>query len=169
MSRLDSILNPELGIDQARFAGSLSPTSSSSSLMVQIQRLASPLTEGEHLSLPSSSVSASPLTGNIPPLPLPPLEGPLGGQYRHRVGVLGEHDAHETCPDALNCLPDTDGRPQHTLPIILRCAILGSPKKRMTIREIYAVMEEKYPYYRTAGQTWKVRFLVVATVRVVGS
>jgi len=27
--------------------------------------------------------------------------------------------------------------------------------KRLTIREIYAAMEEKYPYYRTAGSTWK--------------
>ncbi|KAI0053388.1 winged helix DNA-binding domain-containing protein, partial [Auriscalpium vulgare] len=46
-------------------------------------------------------------------------------------------------------------RPQHTLPVILRCAILGSPKKRLTIREIYAAMEDKYPYYKTAGSTWK--------------
>lgn len=29
--------------------------------------------------------------------------------------------------------------------------------KRLTIREIYAAMEEKYPYYQTAGSTWKVR------------
>jgi len=27
--------------------------------------------------------------------------------------------------------------------------------KRLTIRDIYAAMEEKYPYYRTAGSTWK--------------
>ncbi|KAJ7476204.1 hypothetical protein FB451DRAFT_965061, partial [Mycena latifolia] len=46
-------------------------------------------------------------------------------------------------------------RPQHTLPVILRCAILGSPRKRLTIREIYAAMEEKYPYYRSTGVTWK--------------
>ncbi|KAI0066549.1 winged helix DNA-binding domain-containing protein, partial [Artomyces pyxidatus] len=65
------------------------------------------------------------------------------------------HEAHPSCPDTLACLPDTDGRPQHTLPVILRCAILGSSKKRLTIREIYAAMEEKYPYYRTAGPTWK--------------
>lgn len=68
-----------------------------------------------------------------------------------------EHRMHPDCPDTLDCLPDTDGRPQHTLPVILRCAILGSPKKRLTIREIYAAMEAKYPYYRTAGPTWKVR------------
>ncbi|EPT03534.1 hypothetical protein FOMPIDRAFT_1115920, partial [Fomitopsis schrenkii] len=65
------------------------------------------------------------------------------------------HEPHPNCPDTLTCLPDTDGRPQHTLPVILRCAILGSPKKRLTIREIYAAMEKKYPYYKTAGPAWK--------------
>lgn len=67
-----------------------------------------------------------------------------------------DHEHHPNCPDTLDCLPDTDGRPQHTLPVILRCAILGSPRKRLTIREIYAAMEGKYAYYRTAGPTWKV-------------
>lgn len=71
------------------------------------------------------------------------------------LGLL-DHKAHPDCPDTLACLPDTNGRPQHTLPVILRCAILGSPRKRLTIREIYATMEAKYPYYKTAGQTWKV-------------
>lgn len=72
---------------------------------------------------------------------------------------LHDHKAHADCPDTLACLPDTHGRPQHTLPVILRCAILGSPRKRLTIREIYATMESKYPYYKTAGQTWKVSIL----------
>ncbi|TFK30942.1 hypothetical protein FA15DRAFT_663017 [Coprinopsis marcescibilis] len=66
-----------------------------------------------------------------------------------------DHEPHPDCPDTLACLPDTDGRPQHTLPVILRCAILGSPRKRLTIREIYAAMEAKYSYYKTAGPTWK--------------
>ncbi|KIY73567.1 hypothetical protein CYLTODRAFT_386747 [Cylindrobasidium torrendii FP15055 ss-10] len=68
-----------------------------------------------------------------------------------------DHAAHPNCPDTLDCLPNTesDERPQHTLPVILRCAILGSPRKRLTIREIYASMEAKYPFYRTAGPTWK--------------
>lgn len=71
-----------------------------------------------------------------------------------------EHEPHPNCPDTLACLPDTDGRPQHTLPVILRCAILGSVKKRLTIREIYATMEDKYAYFRNAGPTWKVRWLL---------
>jgi len=71
------------------------------------------------------------------------------------------HESHLDCPDSLACLSDTDGRPQHTLPVILRCAILGSSQKRLTIREIYAAMEAKYPYYKTAGSTWKVVFLII--------
>jgi hypothetical protein len=69
---------------------------------------------------------------------------------------LHDHKAHADCPNTLACLPDTNGRPQHTLPVILRCAILGSSRKRLTIREIYAAMESKYPFYKSAGQTWKV-------------
>jgi hypothetical protein len=78
------------------------------------------------------------------------------GHYSREGAPSGEHEMHPDCPDTLNCLPDTDGRPQHTLPVILRCAILGSPRKRLTIREIYSAMEDKYPYYKTAGPTWKV-------------
>lgn len=79
--------------------------------------------------------------------------------------VMRPHEPHPDCPDTLACLPDTNGRPQHTLPVILRCAILGSPKKRLTIREIYAAMEKKYPYYKTAGPAWKVRALAPALRR----
>ncbi|KAI6031421.1 hypothetical protein BKA83DRAFT_6278 [Pisolithus microcarpus] len=66
-----------------------------------------------------------------------------------------QRKSHPNCPDTLACLPDTDGRPQHTLPVILRCAILGSANKRLTIREIYAAMEKKYTYFRNSGPTWK--------------
>lgn len=75
--------------------------------------------------------------------------------YGHNHISIAPHESHPNCPDALSCLPDTEGRPQHTLPVILRCAILGSPKRRLTIRDIYAAMEKKYPYYKTAGPAWK--------------
>ncbi|KAI0081074.1 hypothetical protein K474DRAFT_1480736 [Panus rudis PR-1116 ss-1] len=90
--------------------------------------------------------------------PSPPVEDqppPRRENYYQSNITIRPHDPHENCPDALDCLPDTNGRPQHTLPVILRCAILGSPKKRLTIREIYSAMERKYPYYLTAGPAWK--------------
>ncbi|KAF9531949.1 hypothetical protein CPB83DRAFT_848085 [Crepidotus variabilis] len=86
----------------------------------------------------------------------PPAPRKKAERHDRRIDLgLLDHKAHPDCPDTLGCLPDTNGRPQHTLPVILRCAILGSPRKRLTIREIYATMEAKYPYYKTAGQTWK--------------
>ncbi|KAL4246313.1 hypothetical protein ABKN59_008961 [Abortiporus biennis] len=91
----------------------------------------------------------------------PPAEGaateqtPSDTAYYQNDIITKPHEEHENCPNTLDCLPDTTGRPQHTLPVILRCAILGSPKKRLTIREIYAAMERKYPYYKTAGPAWK--------------
>jgi len=79
--------------------------------------------------------------------------------------ILGDnslqHRKHPDAPnslDSLDCLLDTDGRPQYPLHVILRCAILGAPRNRLTIRDIYAAMENKFSYYRTAGQSWKVRF-----------
>lgn len=90
----------------------------------------------------------------------PPAPRKKAERHDRRIDLgLLDHKAHTDCPDTLACLPDTNGRPQHTLPVILRCAILGSPRKRLTIREIYATMETKYPYYKTAGQTWKVNYL----------
>ncbi|KAF8167341.1 hypothetical protein B0H34DRAFT_792076 [Crassisporium funariophilum] len=92
------------------------------------------------------------------PASAPPAPAPRRRLEKHDRKIdlgLHDHKAHADCPDTLACLPDTNGRPQHTLPVILRCAILGSPRKRLTIREIYAAMETKYPYYKTAGQTWK--------------
>ncbi|KAJ7631250.1 hypothetical protein FB45DRAFT_917966 [Roridomyces roridus] len=85
----------------------------------------------------------------------PPPQPSPGSSSEDEIDDYNLHISHPDCPDSLACLPDTDGRPQHTLPVILRCAILGAPRKRLTIREIYAAMEEKYAYYRSAGQTWK--------------
>ncbi|KAJ8523282.1 hypothetical protein ONZ45_g254 [Pleurotus djamor] len=82
-------------------------------------------------------------------------EDEAGTSYYTRTRASERHETHPDCPNTLDCLQNTDGRPPHTLPVILRCAILGSPDCRLTIREIYAAMENKYPYYRTAGPTWK--------------
>ena len=71
---------------------------------------------------------------------------------------LLNHSEHPDCPKGLLCLSeDTGGRPKHTLPVIVRCAILGSPEQRLTLRDIYDVVQDRYSYYRTAKPSWKVR------------
>lgn len=67
------------------------------------------------------------------------------------------HPHHPNCPDSLNCLADTNDKPNHILPVIIRGAILGSPMRKLTLRGIYATIEEKWPYYRTAPSGWKAR------------
>ncbi|KAL1658362.1 hypothetical protein EV122DRAFT_194414, partial [Schizophyllum commune] len=46
-------------------------------------------------------------------------------------------------------------RPEDSLPTIMRCAIQGSPQQRLTVRGIYAALQDKYAYFRTADPTWK--------------
>ena len=71
---------------------------------------------------------------------------------------LLNHSEHPDCPTSLLCLSeDTGERPKHTLPVIVRCAILGSPEQRLTLRDIYDVVQDRYSYYRTAKPSWKVR------------
>ncbi|EIW86958.1 hypothetical protein CONPUDRAFT_134291 [Coniophora puteana RWD-64-598 SS2] len=132
MSSLRSILNPE---DHHRSALRRPPQGS-------------PLVSSDPSSPASGSSVASPRSNGESSRAFTNKE--QDGPYRD-----SEHEPHPHCPDTLDCLPDTDGRPQHTLPVILRCAILGSPRQRLTIREIYAAMEQKYLYFRTAGPTWK--------------
>lgn len=47
-------------------------------------------------------------------------------------------------------------KPPYTYAIIVRCAILGSPRQRLTLSEIYLAMITRFPWFKTAGQSWKV-------------
>lgn len=147
MASVDSLLNP------ATSSGSSSRYAWASAMRPDLA-----LARAEHAhpyrrppKRPSEAGSPSPTPENAEDQPTTEQS-----YYGQTDVVVRPHEPHPQCPNTLSCLPDTDGRPQHTLPVILRCAILGSPKKRLTIREIYAAMERKYPYYLTAGPAWKV-------------
>jgi hypothetical protein len=68
------------------------------------------------------------------------------------------------CPDiGLHALvePEGDERPGYNYTTLIKCAILGSPAKRLTIDEMYEQLMGKFEYYRkNDGKTdkgWKVR------------
>jgi len=69
--------------------------------------------------------------------------------------TLKHHAPHQGCPDSLACLADSDSKPRDTFATIIRCAILSTPTKRMTLNCIYKAIEQKYPYYHNAGPGWK--------------
>ena len=63
--------------------------------------------------------------------------------------------------DAINLwsLPDPEPgqRPPHSYPLLVRLAIYGSPNKRMTLKQIYEAIENRFEYYRNQPKgAWKV-------------
>jgi hypothetical protein len=58
----------------------------------------------------------------------------------------------------LDCLADIppDQKPPYSYQVLVRFAILGSPKQRLTLGEIYTALEERYPWFKSAGPGWKV-------------
>lgn len=73
---------------------------------------------------------------------------PTPAQYKLRVPG---HE-HSGCPDSLSCLQGSNGKALDPIPVIIRCAILGSFMKRLTISELYGTLEDKYPWYRNIGR-----------------
>ncbi|CAG8671235.1 10920_t:CDS:2, partial [Gigaspora margarita] len=47
------------------------------------------------------------------------------------------------------------GKSPYTYATLITYAITNSPNKQLTINEIYNWMMENYPYYKTAGPSWK--------------
>lgn len=50
-----------------------------------------------------------------------------------------------------------DGKPPYSYASLITFAINSSPKKKMTLSEIYQWICDNFPYYREAGSGWKVR------------
>lgn len=91
---------------------------------------------------------AAPSTSASPPAP------PPGAQFL-QGGVIYTPDTTELGLHSLSDGPPGE-KPPYPYPTIIRCAILGSPRQRLTLSEIYVAMENRYPWFKTAGQGWKV-------------
>ncbi|KAI9205424.1 uncharacterized protein BJ171DRAFT_73384 [Polychytrium aggregatum] len=50
---------------------------------------------------------------------------------------------------------NANGKPAHSYATLITYAIQHSPKKQMTLNEIYNWILDNFPYYRTAGGGWK--------------
>lgn len=49
-----------------------------------------------------------------------------------------------------------DGKPPYSYSTLIAFAINSSPKKRMTLSEIYQWIVDNFPYYKEVGSGWKV-------------
>jgi hypothetical protein len=64
-----------------------------------------------------------------------------------------------TLPLSLIDLPNfpAEQKPPFTYPVLIRLAIMGSPQRRLLLSQIYAAIEDKFPWYKeNASKAWKV-------------
>lgn len=77
-----------------------------------------------------------------------------------RGPVNGAHDGNSiACENSRNCR-QKDGKPPYSYATLISYAINSSTSKKMTLNEIYNWICSNFPYYREAGDGWKVRIIV---------
>lgn len=89
-----------------------------------------------------------------------PHQGPHhhhhGPHHGHGPGKKTTHLDPGTTLDQEETGQHRDGKPPYSYASLITFAINGSPRKRMTLSEIYQWICDNFPYYREAGSGWKV-------------
>lgn len=80
-----------------------------------------------------------------------------GYHHGHGPGKKVVHLDPGTTLDQEEAAQHRDGKPPYSYASLITFAINGSPRKRMTLSEIYQWICDNFPYYREAGSGWKVR------------
>ena len=62
-----------------------------------------------------------------------------------------------------------DAKPPYSYATLITYAINSSPKRLMTLNEIYNWICTNFPFYRDAGTGWKVRVIFFSVLRTIGS
>ncbi|XP_076019439.1 forkhead box protein J3-like [Genypterus blacodes] len=75
--------------------------------------------------------------------------------HGHGPGKKVTHLDPGTTLDQEEAAQHRDGKPPYSYASLITFAINGSPRKRMTLSEIYQWICDNFPYYREAGSGWK--------------
>ncbi|XP_056278443.1 forkhead box protein J3-like isoform X2 [Pseudoliparis swirei] len=78
-----------------------------------------------------------------------------GYHHGHGPGKKVVHLDPGTTLDQEEAAQHRDGKPPYSYASLITFAINGSPRKRMTLSEIYQWICDNFPYYREAGSGWK--------------
>ena len=80
----------------------------------------------------------------------------LGGHIPMRKGPNSPLDTTATYDEDTQGI-QKEGKPPYSYANLITFAINSSTKKKMTLSEIYQWICENFPYYKEAGNGWKVR------------
>lgn len=86
-------------------------------------------------------------------LPRLNVRGPVNGANAHDGNSI-------SCENNRNCR-QKDGKPPYSYATLISYAINSSASKKMTLNEIYNWICSNFPYYREAGDGWKVRVIFI--------
>ena len=89
--------------------------------------------------------------------------GNLNGEKNNASGQNAGGDG-DIDSDGEDC-SGRDSKPAYSYANLITLAINSSREKRMTLSEIYHWICDKYPYYRDAGNGWKVGGYFVAVFK----
>uniref|UniRef100_A0A8C4PZZ6 Fork-head domain-containing protein n=1 Tax=Eptatretus burgeri TaxID=7764 RepID=A0A8C4PZZ6_EPTBU len=64
---------------------------------------------------------------------------------------------------------NNSARPPYSYKTLISCAIVSSPEKKLLLRDIYAWIMERFPYYVDAPPAWKVRSPLNRCTKIVKS
>ncbi|XP_033944149.1 forkhead box protein J3-like isoform X2 [Pseudochaenichthys georgianus] len=78
-----------------------------------------------------------------------------GHHHGHGPGKKIVHLDPGTTLDQEEAAQHRDGKPPYSYASLITFAINGSPRKRMTLSEIYQWICDNFPYYKEAGSGWK--------------
>ncbi|XP_062396760.1 forkhead box protein J3-like [Sardina pilchardus] len=80
--------------------------------------------------------------------------GPVGGAGR-KSGGLADPVTAAAALEQDELTQHRDGKPPYSYASLITFAINSSPRRRMTLSEIYQWICDNFPYYREAGSGWK--------------
>ena len=105
--------------------------------------------------LPRLNVGGA-LSGNINGSGVGQNNKVLGGHTALRKPPNSPLDTTATLNDCDVRTQQKDGKPPYSYANLITFAINSSNKKKMTLSDIYAWICENFPYYKDAGNGWKV-------------
>ena len=79
-----------------------------------------------------------------------------GGHIAMRKGPNSPLDTSATFDEDSQTCQQKDGKPPYSYANLITFAINSSPKKKMTLSDIYQWICDNFPYYKDAGNGWKV-------------
>ncbi|MEE6483475.1 hypothetical protein FKM82_013563 [Ascaphus truei] len=86
-----------------------------------------------------------------------PIQNADSAQHTHGTGIAKKNTLLDpnTTLDQEEVQQHKDGKPPYSYASLITFAINSSPKKKMTLSEIYQWICDNFPYYKEAGSGWK--------------